>query len=339
MHAVALSAGPSQEVAAILEATKATAEAAAKAAKAAEEAAQRTEQQLKETHTALQDDIRSWNSSHTTEASRVSVSDIQLLRQLLRIRLEPFDDCDSSQVLHPSACDADYEWDNTPEPSQRQQYMAVIAENIQQGLFERIVWKPQTKAEIVIRGLGHRVVAKSDELLCAKKWQFMPDAGCLIGIELKKDLTQASRRQGEAEFIAFSLTSNFPFLQFVTDMKRGGLAYYKHADDDGHQVVKEQALQGMDSIYDALNAALSSLPNSLTAVRGDVHVPSQLPQPQRCKLVDPFIMQAAASVHDAGPDCGDDALDELSAWFSKEQLAATGDLPDAYPYSDQAIAQ
>lgn len=46
--------------------------------------------------------------------------------------------------------------------------MAVIAENIQQGLFERIVWKPQTKAEIVIRGLGHRVVAKSDELLCAK---------------------------------------------------------------------------------------------------------------------------------------------------------------------------
>lgn len=63
-----------------------------------------------ETHTALQDDIRSWNSSHTTEASRVSVSDIQLLRRLLRIRLEPFDDCDSSQVLHPSACDADYEW-------------------------------------------------------------------------------------------------------------------------------------------------------------------------------------------------------------------------------------
>ncbi len=61
-----------------------------------------------------------------------------------------------------------YARDNTPEPSQRQQYMQVIAEKTQHGLFERIVWKPQSKAEIVVRGLGHRVVVNSDELLCAR---------------------------------------------------------------------------------------------------------------------------------------------------------------------------
>lgn len=41
----------------------------------------------------------------------------------------------------------------------------------------------------------------------------MRQHGAVIGIELKKKLSEASRRQGEAEFYIFSLASNFPFLQ------------------------------------------------------------------------------------------------------------------------------
>jgi hypothetical protein len=35
-------------------------------------------------------------------------------------------------------------------------------------------------------------------------------AGAILGIELKKELSPASRRQGEAEFYTFSMCSNFP---------------------------------------------------------------------------------------------------------------------------------
>jgi hypothetical protein len=93
----------------------------------------------------------------------------------------------------------------------------------------------------------------------------MPEAGCVIGIELKKKLTQASRRQGEAEFIAFSLASNFPFMQLVTDMQHGGFAYYKRRSEDMQQVVVEHALCGMGQFYEFLRNALSELPPVLTS--------------------------------------------------------------------------
>jgi hypothetical protein len=48
-----------------------------------------------------------------------------------------------------------------------------------------------------------------------RRWHFkgMRQHGAVIGVELKKRLLMASRRQGEAEFYIFSLASNFPFLQ------------------------------------------------------------------------------------------------------------------------------
>jgi hypothetical protein len=109
----------------------------------------------------------------------------------------------------------------------------------------------------------------------------------VIGVELKKNITQASRRQGQAEFIVFGLSSNFPFMQLVTDMQRGAFAYYKQGDRDGQQVVVERILHGMGAFYDFLKAALSELPSVLTNVHTPPDVLRQLHNPDRVKLNEP----------------------------------------------------
>lgn len=175
---------------------------------------------------------------------------------------------------------------------------------------------------------------------CARRhWQVLPGAGCVIGIELKKDLTQASRRQCEAEFVLFSLSSNFPFMQLVTDMQRGGFAYYKQCDKHGQQVVVERVLHGMNSFYGFLRTALSELPSVLTNVHTPPEIVQQLPNPERVKLHQPAL-QARASVYGDSLDCGDDALHELSVWFpTNKLLQATGELPHALDFSDQSHVQ
>lgn len=241
-------------------------------------------------------------------------------------------------MLHGEAGDADYEWDNAPEPSQRDTYMSALKDNLGLDLFNKLAWKAQVKVDLLLHGLGHRLTSKADELLVAKHWAALPDAGCVIGIELKKNLTQASRRQGEAVFMAFGLSTNFPFMQLVTDMQRGAFAYYKQCDRDGQQVVVERVLHGMRAFYDFLKAALSDLPSVLTNVHTTPDVLQQLHNPDRVKLYEPTL-QGRASVFSDGADFGDDALHELSDWFpNKQLLEATGELPDALVFSDQVAA-
>lgn len=59
--------------------------------------------------------------------------------------------------------------DNTPEPAQRARYMRQILDNLGQVYTSRsISWKQQITAKLVVKGLGHQVVARSDELICAR---------------------------------------------------------------------------------------------------------------------------------------------------------------------------
>jgi hypothetical protein len=57
----------------------------------------------------LVDEVRSWNSSRTVEASKLSLSDLLLLRRLLRMYVVP-EGAEVSAVLDPSACDSGFEW-------------------------------------------------------------------------------------------------------------------------------------------------------------------------------------------------------------------------------------
>ena len=143
-----------------------------------------------------------------------------------------------------------------------------------------------------------------------------------MGVELKKKLSYAARRQAEAEFYTFSLISCFPFVQVVTDMQRGGFAYWKEGVQDGQQLVKEKALLGMPAVYEFLRSSIGELPWNLGQDEGARMVlPPELNQPFRCKLVDPLVhtlhpLQVAVEKGDEG----NDALDDLLPWYTRDQL-------------------
>lgn len=48
-----------------------------------------------------------------------------------------------------------------------------------------------------------------------------------MGMELKRGLTALGLRQAELEFYLWSQESPFPFVQLITDMRTGGVAFYK----------------------------------------------------------------------------------------------------------------
>eukprot|EP00878_Enallax_costatus_P011209 GHUV01011705.1.p1 GENE.GHUV01011705.1~~GHUV01011705.1.p1 ORF type:complete len:284 (+),score=61.15 GHUV01011705.1:524-1375(+) len=276
------------------------------------------------------------NSSRTIEASKMKREQVDVLRRVLRVYTCSYDDTDAADVMHRHSVDAEFEWDESYESSQRDLYVSAIKESLTPRLCNKLAWKDQIKVKMLLRGVGHTIASKNDELLFDGKWINDAQAGSAIGIELKKRLTDASRRQAETEFYAFSITSHLPFLQLVTDMQRGGFAYYKSGDMNGQQVVVERVLKGMDTFYEFLREALSALPTHLTNAHAEIAPVEKLENPGRYKLYEPALLQAAASVFDE-PDCGDDCLDDLNPWFSsKQQLVATGDLPDAIAVSDQS---
>ena len=142
-----------------------------------------------------------------------------------------------------------------------------------------------------------------------------------MGVELKKKLSYAARRQGEAEFYTFSLMSNFPFVQVVTDMQRGGFAYWKEGVQDRQQVVKEKVLVGMSAVYEFLRSSIGVLPWNLGQDEGArIVLPPQLDQPSRCKLVDPLVHTRSLQVAVEKGDEGTDALDDLLPWYTRDQL-------------------
>lgn len=251
-------------------------------------------------HQELHNDIASFHSSETLQASKISPSTIDVLRRLLKVGLLPYDDVDPQLVLNAQADEADdWQWDNTPEPAQRTQYMQTLLQNLQPLLINRsLEWEEQVVAQgLLVKGLGKQLVARSDELIYARRWHFkgMRQHGAVIGVELKKRLSMASRRQGEAEFYIFSLASNFPFLQVVTDMVHGGFAYWKKGDQEGQQLVYEKVLVSMDALYDFLRVAVNKLPCNLGQDEGNtVVLPVELSDPSRRKLVDPIVCASHA---------------------------------------------
>ena len=50
--------------------------------------------------------------------------------------------------------------------------------------------------------------------------------GAFLGIELKRGLTAKGLRQAKVEFYLWSSCSLFPFVQIITDMQSGGVAFY-----------------------------------------------------------------------------------------------------------------
>jgi hypothetical protein len=62
-------------------------------------------------HQELHNDIASFHSSETLQASKISLSTIDVLRRLLKVGLLPYDDVDPQLVLNAQADEADdWQW-------------------------------------------------------------------------------------------------------------------------------------------------------------------------------------------------------------------------------------
>ena len=66
--------------------------------------------------------------------------------------------------------------------------------------------------------------SKTDSGVCACS---DPELAAFLGIELSRGLTAKGLRQAEVEFYLWASCSLFPFVQIITDMRLGGVAFYK----------------------------------------------------------------------------------------------------------------
>ena len=54
-----------------------------------------------------------------------------------------------------------------------------------------------------------------------------PTLGAFLGLKVKRGFTASGVRQAELEFYLWSHTRPFPFVQVITDMEKGGVAFYQ----------------------------------------------------------------------------------------------------------------
>ena len=64
------------------------------------------------------------------------------------------------------------------------------------------------------------------QVLCLRRFHGDATMGALLGVELKKKLTWQGIRQAECEYYLWAHYSDFPFIQLITDMQRGGVVFF-----------------------------------------------------------------------------------------------------------------
>ena len=118
-----------------------------------------------------------------------------------------------------------------------------------------------------LEDLPFPLTGRNDELIVLRCYHQNPLVGAIMGVEVKKKLTWASKRQAETEFWLFAANSLYPFcqvrcsgpllhasspfstwhqneahyvgalLQVATDFQNGGIAYYMSGHPDKARVI------------------------------------------------------------------------------------------------------
>ena len=101
----------------------------------------------------------------------------------------------------------------------------------------------------------------------------------MLGIELGRDIGEGKVRQGEAECLLFGHRSQFPYVQTVTDLRRGGIAFYnceKPAPAGGPAIVGH-FIVGMPEFWAFVQGVVDTTPGSCgKVVGGAVVLPQEL---------------------------------------------------------------
>lgn len=77
----------------------------------------------------------------------------------------------------------------------------------------------------------------------------------VTGLEIKTDLAPENLLQTEAEFLIFGQASQFPFVQALTDLRKGGVMF----ELVGAEVVS-RVLLGMDAFWEFISQIVAGVP-------------------------------------------------------------------------------
>lgn len=109
----------------------------------------------------------------------------------------------------------------------------------------------------------------NDDLIVLTTCPGSPESLSVGGLELKKSINMQAVRQAVMELCVFGAVSNFPFVQFLTDLRKGGLVLYCSAvSPTGGPVVGCRVLLGMGQFWDFLKRYVKSVPSSWGTIQG-----------------------------------------------------------------------
>jgi hypothetical protein len=107
-------------------------------------------------------------------------------------------------------------------------------------------------------------------------------------------------RQAETEYYLWQNASVYPFCQIITDLNRGGVAFYAYGEASGSVQVFRRAMIGMDKLWEFISSMIkqldiTALTRALREDSTDATLPQQLAFPRRVR---PKLQSMAVSTAD-----------------------------------------
>ncbi|DBB02901.1 TPA: hypothetical protein ACH3X1_013504 [Trebouxia sp. C0004] len=211
--------------------------------------------------------------SQTRCASNISKSDLQEVRDAFNTRLQV-----KNALGQPPLKEEEF-WSGSCEVEKAVEYLRTIKHWARVG---RKLYFKDARGHVLRRGIPLKfpISGSNDVVLILRD---DPELAAFLGIELKRGLTAKGLRQAEVEFYLWASCSLFPFVQIITDMQSGGVAFYKSGSSPTGSTIVKQFLDGMDSVKDCVKNIVASIPDDAgeDGPCGSMKIPRTLENPAR----------------------------------------------------------
>ncbi|KAL0020497.1 hypothetical protein WJX77_011381 [Trebouxia sp. C0004] len=173
-------------------------------------------------------------------------------------------------------------WSGSCEVEKAVEYLRTIKHWARVG---RKLYFKDARGHVLRRGIPLKfpISGSNDVVLILREYVSDPELAAFLGIELKRGLTAKGLRQAEVEFYLWASCSLFPFVQIITDMQSGGVAFYKSGSSPTGSTIVKQFLDGMDSVKDCVKNIVASIPDDAgeDGPCGSMKIPRTLENPAR----------------------------------------------------------
>ena len=136
---------------------------------------------------------------------------------------------------------------------------------------------------------------KTDACIVSRRSMVVPEAAVTCTLEVKRHVVKQSLRHAQIQFVCASLNSNLPVISTVTDMTKGGVAYYTTGEQtpDGWTIITQRYFATAKGMMRFLATAMASIPPDILCAdtNGHFNLPSTLLEPVRMRLPIPPLSQ------------------------------------------------